>query len=114
MVFTGRDRQVLMAIAEKLSVVIALEAANLATETETMASIDELKREVEEQTTVIDGAVAAIAGLKQQVADALAGAGVDQATIDALTAQIDSQTNKLANAIAANTDAADEVHAGGM
>lgn len=114
MVFTSQDRKVLLAIADKLSVVIALEVVGLATEEEQMANVDALRREVEELTTVVSGAEAAINGLKQQVADALAGAGVDQATIDEITAQIDAQTNKLALAIAANTEAGDEAHAGGM
>src|SRR5262245_50561104 len=112
--FTGKDRRLLQAIADKLDVVIDLSMMDLATEEETMASVEGLRSEVAELTTVVDSATAAIQGLKQQVADALASAGVDQATIDEITAQLDAQTKRLAEAIAANTDAGDEVHAGGM
>ena len=112
--FTRADRRVLYAIAQKLDCVLAFEQADLATEEELMVSIDELKREVEEQTTVVAGVKAAFDGLNQQIADLLAGAGVDQATIDAVTAAIDANTNVLAPLVAANTEAGDEAHSGGM
>lgn len=114
MAFTTTDRRMLRAIAEKLDVVLAFEVANLEMEEEQMANIDALRQEVEEAGTVVEGAVAAFDGLKQQMAEILAGAGVDQAVIDQLTAQIDTQTKKLAAAIAANTEAGGEVHAASM
>src|SRR5262245_13325055 len=85
--FTGNDRKLLYAIAEKLDVVIGLSAAELAMEDEQMANVEGLRTEVAELTTVVDSATTAINGLRDQVAELLESHGVDQATIDEITAQ---------------------------
>lgn len=52
-----------------------------------MATLDQILADVTEEKTAIDGLSTFIAGLKQQLADALAGAGITpavQAQIDAI------------------------------
>ncbi len=67
-----------------------------------MAALDDLRTEVEEQGSVVDGAVTLLVGLKA----ALDAAGTDPVALAALSAQLDANTKKLADAIVANTPAA--------
>lgn len=66
---------------------------------DTMNQLDQLKAAVAAEDTVIASAVTLIQGIAQRIADA----GVDQAALDALTADITSQANSLAAAVTANT-----------
>lgn len=58
-----------------------------------------LTTEVEETKTVVDSAIALIKGLKEK----LDAAGTDPAKLKALSDSLDSKTNELAEAVAANT-----------
>ncbi len=69
-------------------------------------TIDDIVSEITDETTVVDGVVAFITGLKQQLADALAGNPALQAKVDAIMAAALSNKAKLATAITANTPAA--------
>lgn len=71
--------------------------------------ISALETEVSEAVTVMQGAKTLIDGFKTRLEDAKA----DPAKLDALRADLDSHGNSLAEAIAANTVAADEPPAGG-
>lgn len=80
-----------------------------------MANIDDLKREVEENTEVTASVVALVKGLRDEVAALKAQAqqtpGTDPellATINDLAAKLDRNTADLANAVAANTPASSE------
>ena len=66
-----------------------------------MAKLDALLGEVAELKTVAASAEALLKGLS----DALKAAGSDQAAIDAIVADLDAQTQELANAVSENTPA---------
>ena len=69
----------------------------------TMAKeLDDLTREVEENNSVIDGAIVLLANLSQMIRDAQN----DPAKLAALASSLDSKSNALAEAVAANTPAA--------
>lgn len=68
----------------------------------TMAhTIDEIKAKVEAEKTVEDSLITLTTAIKAK----LDAAGVDQATIDSVFGELDSNTTDLANAITANTPA---------
>jgi hypothetical protein len=70
---------------------------------ETMsAELDNLTTEVTETGTVVDSAIALIAGLAQQIRD-LAD---DPAALAALATELDAKTNALAAAVSENTPSA--------
>ncbi len=73
-----------------------------------MSNLDNITREVAETNTVIESAITLIAGLKTQLDAAIAAqqAGDDGVALDALAAQLDTNANRLAAAIAASTVAA--------
>jgi hypothetical protein len=80
-----------------------------------MATIDDVQKEVDAQSTVIDSAVALLDGIHQQLADAVASG--DPAAVDKVVSDLKSHTDALAAAVARNTAASDEVgaaHAAGM
>lgn len=82
-------------------------------------TVNALADKVTQQSTVIDGATVAIQELKNQItgiAGDLSAAGEDEAAakLNELAAAIDANTQKLAIAVAKNTDANDEVHAAQM
>lgn len=66
-----------------------------------MASLDDLAADVQAENTVIDSAVALINGFAAQ----LAAAGTDPVKLDALRSDIQTRTQALAAAVAANTPA---------
>lgn len=63
---------------------------------------DALVAAVTADTDAVSSAVTLLQGLSQQIKDA----GTDQTKLDALTAQLDGNTKKLADAVVANTPAA--------
>ena len=71
-----------------------------------MASLDETLAAVTAEDTKVDSIIALLTGIKQQLADALAGttlpAGV-QAKVDQIFAQATASAGKIDTAIAANT-----------
>jgi hypothetical protein len=66
-----------------------------------MATIDELKVDVEAQTEVINSAVVLLNGLSAQLAAAIASN--DPAKVQAVKDELDANTAALAAAVAANT-----------
>jgi hypothetical protein len=82
-----------------------------------MAAIQDVVKSVGEQRTVVEGVTALLDGLYQQLKDVraeLEQTGGNTAALDEVIAGIQANTNKLAAAVARDTDANDEVHAGGM
>lgn len=74
-----------------------------------MATLDQVLQDVTDESTAIDGISTLISGLKQQLADALAGTTLPapvQAKVDAIFAQAETNKGKIATALAANTTAA--------
>ena len=80
--------------------------------------LSNLATKVEGQTTVIEGAKDMLDALRQAVKDAQGqlNSGDEAAasdTLASLSAAIETNTDKLSKALAANTDADDEVHSSG-
>lgn len=69
-----------------------------------MATMDELKAAVARNTAIDDSVVALLQGISQQLKDALAS-GNPQAITEVI-AQLDANTQKMADAVTANTPAA--------
>lgn len=70
-----------------------------------MASLDEVLADVTAETTALDGIAALIAGLKQQIKDALSGATLPpavQSKVDAVFAAAEVNKGKIAAALEAN------------
>ena len=70
-------------------------------ENQQMAAIDDLEREVSEQTTVISSAVTLLQELKRMLDEAIASGSMER--VAAVAAQLDSHSQALAEAVAANT-----------
>jgi hypothetical protein len=71
-------------------------------------NIDTLVTEVSETKTVQDSAIALLNGLKTRLDTAiteLAALGIDNATLNQLSTDLDTSTNALADAVSANTPA---------
>lgn len=71
-----------------------------------MATLDQILQDVTDESTAIDSISTLIAGLKQQLADALANTTLPpdvQAKIDAVFSGAEANKAKLAAALAANT-----------
>jgi hypothetical protein len=66
-----------------------------------MATINDLKAAVERNTSVDDSVLTMLTGLVQQLKDAQANN--DPAAIDQLIAQLDANTQKMTDAVTANT-----------
>ncbi len=80
-----------------------------------MATLDDVLDDVTNESTQIAGISTLIAGLKQQLADALAGTTLPPATqakVDAIFAQAEKNKADIATALAANTPAAPPPGAG--
>jgi len=77
-------------------------AVSLIREKNLMAQLDQLTADVQRQGDVVASAVTLLQGLKA----ALDAAGTDPTKLAALSAQIEAQTQSLADAVAANTPAA--------
>ena len=74
-----------------------------------MATLDDIASDVEAETTLIAGVSTFIAGLKQQLADALAGTTLPPATqakVDAIFAGAEANKQALSDALVANTPVA--------
>ena len=74
-----------------------------------MATLDQILTDVTDEGTQIDGLSTLTAGLKQQLADALAGTTLPaavQAKVDAVFAGVEANKGKVVAAINANTPAA--------
>ena len=74
-----------------------------------MATLDQVLEDVNAESTLIDSISTLVAGLKQQIADALSGATLPPAVqekVDAVFAQAETNKAKLADAVSANTPAA--------
>jgi predicted metal-dependent enzyme (double-stranded beta helix superfamily) len=68
-----------------------------------MATIDQVVQDVNDESTAIDSVVVLIAGLRQQVADALSGVTLPpdtQTKLDAVFSTAESNKAKLATALA--------------
>ena len=81
-----------------------------------MGTVADIQAEVAEQGTVVDGVVTMLDGISQElktIKSQLEGAGADTAAIDQIIADLDANTNKLAEAVARNTAANDEAHGAG-
>lgn len=73
-------------------------------------NLDQLVNEVTETKTVQESAVALLNGLKSRLDAAiaeLAQLGIDNATLNSLSSDLDTSTNALAAAVEANTPAAE-------
>lgn len=72
-----------------------------------MKTLDDIVADVEEESTTLDSLASFVAGLKQQITDALAGTTLPppvQAKIEAVFAGIESNKAKLAKAMEANVE----------
>ena len=70
-----------------------------------MANLDQVLADVAEESTKLDSLAAFIAGLKQQIADALSGATLPpavQAKVDAVFAGVEANKAKVQEALDAN------------
>jgi NTP pyrophosphatase (non-canonical NTP hydrolase) len=72
-----------------------------------MATLDEILADVQAETSLIDGVSTLISGLKQQLADALAGVltPAQQAEVDAIFAAAETNKQKLSDALVSGTPA---------
>lgn len=66
-----------------------------------MAALDDLRREVAESRDVTESAIVLLAGLKEALDAAIASG--DPAALVELSAQLDAQSQRLAEAVQANT-----------
>ena len=79
------------------------------TQEKIMASLDQVLADVTKESTDLDSIAALISGLKQQIADALAGTTLPPATqakVDAIFAAAETNKGKIADALAANVTSA--------
>jgi hypothetical protein len=67
------------------------------------ASLDKLKADVQAQTGVVQSVSTLLSGMAQQIRDA--AANNDQAALDDLATQLETNTSALSAAVAANTPA---------
>ncbi len=98
--------QLLGAIGHRLRRVENSLAAQLALLEKIMATLDQVLKDVTDESTAIASVSALIAGLKQQLADALAGTTLSPATqaqVDAIFTQAEANKTAIATALAANT-----------
>lgn len=75
-----------------------------------MATIDQLVTDVNEESTLEESVITLLNGIKQQLTEALSGANLPpavQAKVDAAFSQLEANKAKLADALTANTPAAD-------
>ncbi len=73
-----------------------------------MATLDDVLKDVTDESTQLDSLSTLISGLQQQIKDALSGTKLApdvQAKIDAVFARAESNKAKIAAALAANTPA---------
>lgn len=104
-IHTVADDRVVQALA-RIEAALAQQKQTLGA---AMATLDEVLTDVEAEGTQIDGLSTLTAGLKQQLADALAGVTLSpavQAKVDAVFAGVEANKQKVVDAINANTPAA--------
>ncbi len=92
-------RPLLAEILSKLNLV-------LTNQEKIMATLDETLAAVTAEDSKVDGIIALVGGLKQQLADALSGANLPpaiQAKVDAVFAQATASAAKIDTALQANT-----------
>jgi uncharacterized protein YoxC len=73
-----------------------------------MATLDEVLKDVTDESTQLDGISTLVSGLQQQVKDALANSSIspaDQAKIDQIFNQAESNKQKILNALVSGTPA---------
>lgn len=106
--FECNHHQEFREIKEKLDLLLNVGKLIVANEVKLMATIDQVLADVTAESTQIDGISTLIAGLEQQVADALSGATLPpavQAKVDAVFAQAETNKGKLATALATGAPA---------
>ena len=109
--WTDADRRYLKARLDNIErMIVKMTAAVLIEEDLQMAKIQDVVDKVNAQTTVIEGVTSLLDSLAQQVKDA----GTDPAKLQEVVDNIQANTDKLANAVARDTAANDEIHADGM
>lgn len=88
-----------------LLIIVAVAAATLYLKRTIMAGIEKLTTEVTEATSVMESASTLIRGLKEQLDEAIRKLeeGDNGEALDALSAQLDTSANSLAEAVQANT-----------
>jgi predicted nucleic acid-binding Zn-ribbon protein len=89
-------------IPAQIDAILSQQRAILAQGVKLMSAMTDLQASVAAENTVIASAITLLKGLKA----ALDAAGTDPAALAALKADIDAQTQGLADAITANTPAA--------
>src|SRR5438105_15488275 len=90
---------------QKFADILTLLRAISAQGVKIMATLDQIAADITAETSAIDSLSALIAGLKQQLADALAGTTLPpavQAKVDAIFADAETNKAKLAAALTAN------------
>lgn len=101
--FLGADPNEVLARLEDLRRKLNLVLQN---QDKIMATLDDVLKEVTDESTALDGIATLISGLRQQLADALAGTTLPPATqakVDAIFTQAETNAGKIATALAANT-----------
>lgn len=74
-------------------------AANLAQGAEVADQLSDVRANIQELGVDVDTVITEVINTRQQLADALANAGVDQAARDEIMAMIDAQQQKIADAL---------------
>jgi len=95
-------------IHKKLDQILQAVKSQAVSEEIIMATLDQIIADVSDESTQIDGLSTLTAGLKQQVADALAGTTLPaavQAKVDAVFAGVEANKAKVVTAINTNTAA---------
>lgn len=96
-------------VEEKINLIHTLLQTIIKNQNQMTNELETLTTEVEETKTVVDSAIVLIKGLKEK----LDAAGTDPAKLKALSDSLDTKTNELAEAVAANTPASEEEGNGG-
>lgn len=93
---------ILKKLDRKLDRILLLTRVSLQLELSMSKEVDDMAAEVAETNTVMASAVVLIEGIAARIAEA----GVDATKLAALTAELDTKSQQLAAAVAANTPAA--------
>lgn len=91
--------------SQKLDTILAMLHAGKTREEHIMATLDAVLADVQDESTKLDSLSTFIAGLKQQIADALSGVTLPpavQSQIDAVFAGVESNKAKVQAALDAN------------
>lgn len=95
-------RQGLGRIEQTVNALLEAGAASAAREIRTMKELDDIEREVAENASVTESAVALLGSLS----DLIRANAADPVKLEELATKLDAQSNALAAAVAANTPAA--------